>query len=93
MGFATAQKPVSHTSRLLETDAGAVYVLRDTVDLDDFKSHVWLAVLVHKAKQRAFEEKLGKEPLTIAEYGKVVLRSGEPITPEMAAAAVEGAHA
>lgn len=93
MGFAAAEKPTSHTGRLLETEAGAVYVLRDTVDMDDFKSHIWLAVLVHKTKQRTFEEKLGKEPLNIAEFGKVVLRSGSPITPEMAAAAVEGVHA
>lgn len=91
MGFATAEKQNSHTARLLETEAGCVYVLRDTVDMDDFKSHIWLAVLVHKSKERSFETKLGKEPLNIADFGKVVLRSGQPITQEMAAAAIKAA--
>lgn len=84
MSFAAAaQKPASQAERLLETDAGTVFIIRDTVDMDDFKTHLWLAVLVHKSKTRAFEQKLGNEPLVIAEYGKVLLRSGEPITLDM----------
>lgn len=80
---AVAQKqPASQTARLLDTDDGTVYILRDTVDMEDFKTHLWLAVLVHKSKTRAFEADLGKKPLTIAEYGKVLLRSGEPIAAE-----------
>jgi hypothetical protein len=90
MGFAAAQQPQSHTSRLLETDAGTVYILRETVDMEDFKSYLWLAVLVHKSKQRAFEAALGKAPLTITEYGKTLLRSAEPITVEQVQAVLAG---
>lgn len=83
MSFAAAQKPASQAERLLEADAGTVFVIRDTVDMDDFKAQLWLAVLVHKSKVRAFEQKLGHESVAISDYGKVLLRSGEPITADM----------
>lgn len=90
MGFASAaHKQSSMAERLLETDSGSVYVIRDIEDMGDFKASIWLAILVSKHKTRAFEQKLGTEPVNIAEYGKVLLRSGDPITLDMVAPLVE----
>jgi hypothetical protein len=81
MGYASAiTKPASQAERLLETDSGTVYILRDIEDMGDFKASIWLVVLVSKHKTRAFEQHLGHQPISIADYGKVLLRSGEPIT-------------